>query len=60
MERRHFIWDLPHHRTLVRVNDKINGVRLDLGFTPSGLCVNYSYDYACNCVAIVCARKFFG
>jgi hypothetical protein len=60
---RHFIMDPPQCglRTWTRVKEQTNGLRINLGFAPSGLFVGYcdedsAYDY----LAIVPEKKFFG
>ncbi len=58
-----FVWDplVNGLRTWVRVNEQTRGLRLGLGFAPSGLHVyRYDYDFDSDYIAVAAARKVFG
>ena len=58
---RNYIWDLAKNEyNLVRVNEQIRGLRLCLGFAPSGLDDFNVYVYSYDNVGFVLARKSFG
>ena len=58
---RNFMWDsAKNNYNWVRVNEQTRGLRICLGFAPSGLGIDSSSDLACDYFGLARARKSFG